>query len=90
MLGRREIVDGKVDIHMPLPSGSHTYVLVTVCLCFPVSAEFIGVSVSLRQAGEYTWLTYKQVYDTVIKVGAGIRSCGIGKVQMIVLIITAL
>ena len=41
----------------------------------------------LRKAGNYTWLTYKEVYDTVIKVGAAIRSCGVGKVQTFVLII---
>jgi len=39
------------------------------------------------KAGNYTWLTYKEVYDTVIKVGAAIRSCGVGKVQTFVLII---
>ncbi|OQU82478.1 hypothetical protein SORBI_3006G247300 [Sorghum bicolor] len=31
------------------------------------------------KAGSYTWLTYKQVYDTVLKVGAAIRSCGVAK-----------
>ncbi|CAO1945545.1 unnamed protein product [Urochloa humidicola] len=31
------------------------------------------------KAGKYTWLTYKEVYNTVIKVGAAIRSCGVGK-----------
>ncbi|TVU35508.1 hypothetical protein EJB05_17404, partial [Eragrostis curvula] len=34
----------------------------------------------IRNAGEYTWMTYKEVYDTVIKVGAAIRKCGVGKV----------
>ncbi|XP_042442444.1 long chain acyl-CoA synthetase 4-like [Zingiber officinale] len=29
------------------------------------------------KAGKYVWKTYKEVYDTVIKVGASIRSCGI-------------
>lgn len=33
MLGRREIVDGKVDICGPLPPGSHAYVLVITVLC---------------------------------------------------------
>ncbi|KAJ6799644.1 long chain acyl-CoA synthetase 4-like [Iris pallida] len=28
--------------------------------------------------GKYIWQTYKEVYDTVIKVGASIRSCGVG------------
>jgi long-chain acyl-CoA synthetase len=31
------------------------------------------------QAGKYTWITYKEAYDTVIKVGASIRSLGVGK-----------
>ncbi|CAL9117115.1 long chain acyl-CoA synthetase 4-like [Musa acuminata AAA Group] len=29
------------------------------------------------KAGEYVWITYKEVYDTVIKVGASIRSRGV-------------
>uniref|UniRef100_A0A7N1A5R4 Long-chain-fatty-acid--CoA ligase n=1 Tax=Kalanchoe fedtschenkoi TaxID=63787 RepID=A0A7N1A5R4_KALFE len=29
------------------------------------------------KAGKYEWQTYKQVYDTVMKVGNAIRSCGI-------------
>ncbi|KAI5017116.1 hypothetical protein ZWY2020_037494 [Hordeum vulgare] len=29
--------------------------------------------------GKYTWVTYKEVYDTVIKVGASIRSCSVNK-----------
>lgn len=35
------------------------------------------------QAGKYVWLTYKEVYETVVKVGASIRSCGVQKVRMI-------
>lgn len=31
------------------------------------------------KAGNYVWLTYKEVYDIVMKVGASIRSCGISK-----------
>ncbi|XP_078428224.1 long chain acyl-CoA synthetase 4-like [Wolffia australiana] len=31
------------------------------------------------KGGQYQWLTYKQVYDDVIKVGTSIRSCGIEK-----------
>ncbi|KAJ6832722.1 long chain acyl-CoA synthetase 4-like [Iris pallida] len=31
------------------------------------------------KAGKYVWLTYKQVYDVVMKVGASIRSCGVEK-----------
>uniref|UniRef100_A0A0E0N0T0 Long-chain-fatty-acid--CoA ligase n=1 Tax=Oryza rufipogon TaxID=4529 RepID=A0A0E0N0T0_ORYRU len=31
------------------------------------------------KAGKYTWITYKEAYDTVIKVGASIRSLGVGK-----------
>lgn len=37
------------------------------------------------QAGNYVWLTYKEVYDIVIKVGASIRSCGISKVSYLFL-----
>lgn len=33
------------------------------------------------QAGEYVWLTYKEVYDIVIKVGNAIRHCGVGEVS---------
>uniref|UniRef100_A0A7N0ZXW2 Long-chain-fatty-acid--CoA ligase n=1 Tax=Kalanchoe fedtschenkoi TaxID=63787 RepID=A0A7N0ZXW2_KALFE len=29
------------------------------------------------KAGKYEWQTYKQVYDTVVKVGNAIRSCGV-------------
>lgn len=31
------------------------------------------------QAGKYVWLTYKEVYDIVMKVGASIRNCGVNK-----------
>ncbi|KAK4490795.1 hypothetical protein RD792_001508 [Penstemon davidsonii] len=31
--------------------------------------------------GEYIWMTYKVVYDIVLKVGASIRSCGIDEVD---------
>ncbi|XP_020230137.1 long chain acyl-CoA synthetase 4 isoform X3 [Cajanus cajan] len=31
------------------------------------------------KAGKYTWLTYKEVYDLVIKIGNSIRSCGYGE-----------
>ncbi|CAO2819208.1 unnamed protein product [Amaranthus hypochondriacus] len=31
------------------------------------------------KAGEYVWLTYKEVYDIVIKVGNAIRHCGVGE-----------
>ncbi|KAI8569766.1 hypothetical protein RHMOL_Rhmol02G0302600 [Rhododendron molle] len=29
------------------------------------------------KAGKYVWLTYKEVYDTVMKLGNSIRSCGV-------------
>ncbi|XP_077251277.1 long chain acyl-CoA synthetase 4-like [Tasmannia lanceolata] len=29
------------------------------------------------KAGKYEWLTYKEVYDRVVKVGLSIRSCGV-------------
>ncbi|XP_020573312.1 long chain acyl-CoA synthetase 4-like [Phalaenopsis equestris] len=31
------------------------------------------------KAGKYVWLTYKQVYDLVLKVGASLRACGVMK-----------
>ncbi|KAA8516170.1 hypothetical protein F0562_019349 [Nyssa sinensis] len=31
------------------------------------------------KAGKYVWSTYKEVYDIVSKVGASIRSCGVGQ-----------
>lgn len=36
----------------------------------------------LLQAGEYVWISYKEVYDTVIQVGASIRSRGVDQVIM--------
>uniref|UniRef100_A0A7C8YYX3 Long-chain-fatty-acid--CoA ligase n=1 Tax=Opuntia streptacantha TaxID=393608 RepID=A0A7C8YYX3_OPUST len=35
------------------------------------------------KAGEYAWLTYKEVYDIVIKLGNAIRHCGVGKVDFL-------
>ncbi|KAK6918229.1 AMP-dependent synthetase/ligase [Dillenia turbinata] len=29
------------------------------------------------KAGKYVWLTYKQVYDVVLKIGVAIQSCGV-------------
>lgn len=34
------------------------------------------------QAGKYVWLTYKEVYDTVLNVGESIYSRGIKKVRI--------
>ncbi|KAK9094154.1 hypothetical protein Scep_025623 [Stephania cephalantha] len=31
------------------------------------------------KAGDYSWLTYKEVYDLVVKVGLSIRACGVEK-----------
>lgn len=33
------------------------------------------------QPGEYVWLTYEEVYDIVLKVGASVHSCGVEKVK---------
>lgn len=33
------------------------------------------------QAGEYVWLTYKEVYDNVIAIGAAIRHVGVQPVS---------
>lgn len=35
----------------------------------------------IMKHGDYVWLTYKQVYDLVIKVGNAIRSCGVEQVS---------
>lgn len=32
------------------------------------------------QAGKYVWLTYKEVYDTVVKVGNSLRTRGFEQV----------
>lgn len=32
--------------------------------------------------GDYVWLTYKQVFDIVMKVGNAIRSCGVEQVSI--------
>ncbi|XP_057843985.1 long chain acyl-CoA synthetase 5 isoform X4 [Cryptomeria japonica] len=29
------------------------------------------------KAGQYKWLTYQEVYNMVLKIGSGLRSCGI-------------
>lgn len=38
------------------------------------------MSVTVLQAGEYVWLTYKEAYDIVIELGASIRCRGVGQV----------
>lgn len=38
------------------------------------------------QPGKYVWLTYKEVYDLVIKVGNSIRSCGVEEVSEYLLV----
>ena len=48
-----------------------------LCDTYP---QTLLVDLSL-QAGEYVWLTYKKVYDIVIKVGNAIRHCGVGEVS---------
>lgn len=35
------------------------------------------------QPGKYVWMSYKEVYDIVIKVGNSIRSCGVDKVSSV-------
>lgn len=40
------------------------------------------VAVDLQaNAGEYEWLTYKEVYDLVLKIGNAMRSMGYGPVS---------
>jgi len=41
---------------------------------------FIVISL---QAGDYVWLSYKEVYDIVMKVGNSIRQCGVGEVKFL-------
>jgi hypothetical protein len=76
MMGRREIVDGKV-VNRLWVSQTRFHMLRFVLVDW--FAIFSLVSISY-QAGKYTWVTYKEVYDTVLKVGASIRACGVGKV----------
>lgn len=73
MLGEREIIDGKVLL---------------VLFIFWFLWLFISQNLILSsglclyvQAGKYVWLTYKEVYDTVLKVGDSICSRGINKVR---------
>lgn len=73
MLGRREVVDGMVS-HLINNATRHGFlisILLTLLSFFPF----------LMQPGEYVWLTYEEVYDIVLKVGASIRSCGVEKVR---------
>ena len=44
------------------------------------------IVVSSLQAGKYVWLTYKEVYDKVMKVGNSIRSCGVNEVSQCLII----
>ena len=77
MLGRREIVDGKVNYNEAF------------CLCDLRNSFFssfyfwlyLFLFLSL-QPGKYVWQTYKEVYDLVVKVGNSIRSCGIEEVSL--------
>jgi len=81
MLGRREIVDGKVKFCLPIESFVLEIFLTFLdlfCVLTDLNAHFFFVTL---QAGKYKWLTYKEVYDLVIKVGNSIRSCGYGEVS---------
>ncbi|BAU00640.1 hypothetical protein VIGAN_10225100 [Vigna angularis var. angularis] len=46
---------------------------------YPTSPMFGRREIVNGKAGKYKWLTYKEVYDQVIKVGNSIRSCGYGE-----------
>ena len=35
----------------------------------------------MEQEGKYTWMTYQEVYNVVLKIGSAIRSCGLGPVS---------
>jgi long-chain acyl-CoA synthetase len=92
MLGRREIVDGKV--RSP-PRVSLFLLFFVFVFVFSGGIDRLMASPSwadsaVVQAGKYTWITYKEAYDTVIKVGASIRSLGVGKVRNSCLFMLAL
>ncbi|ONK60261.1 uncharacterized protein A4U43_C08F16180 [Asparagus officinalis] len=36
------------------------------------------------KAGKYAWMTYKQVYDIVMKLAASIRRCGVENIKTLV------
>ena len=42
---------------------------------------FDHVYIYTLQHGKYVWLTYKQVYDKVVRVGNSIRACGVEQVS---------
>lgn len=61
-----------------------------LALEFPFSLtlliKFVCALLTL-QHGPYVWLTYKQVYDKVIRVGNAIRACGVEPVSNLLMII---
>ncbi|XP_027162899.1 long chain acyl-CoA synthetase 4-like [Coffea eugenioides] len=67
------------DGFKPLPPGLHS--------CWDIFFESVKEYPNNRmlgeremvkgKAGEYSWLTYKQVYDLVLEVGNSIRTCGV-------------
>lgn len=48
------------------------------------SSLFWWVLVCL-QAGNYVWLTYKEVYDIVVKIGQSIRTSGVNPVSLVLI-----
>lgn len=78
MLGRREIVNGKVHITTNIFC---VFCLTSIiCNLFSLYLMITLIGFSL-QPGKYVWQTYKEVYDLVVKVGNSIRSCGIEEVS---------
>lgn len=73
MLGRREIVDGKVLLLFLFD-----FLILVSCYY-----RFIHLLFDFSQPGKYVWQTYQEVYDIVIKLGNSLRSCGVKDVRSI-------
>lgn len=64
-------------------SGSFKLSFLKNFLPFIVADNVLEISIIFvfLQAGKYIWLTYREVYDLVLKVGASIRVCGVKQVS---------
>jgi len=87
MLGRRQKIDSKVltsssmyinSVYSLLKFQEHKILF----LFFLLDCENFMRTLSLNfQAGPYSWLTYKEVYDVSIQMGSAMRSRGINPVS---------
>ncbi|KAL4566672.1 hypothetical protein LXL04_030792 [Taraxacum kok-saghyz] len=75
----------------------HNHALDLICMCTRSASPTTQTSLSVEKhptnqmlgereiidgkAGKYVWLTYKEVYDTVLNVGQSIYNCGIKKLS---------